>query len=42
MSNNDYENFRIEALDRIERPDPNSVIESVRKQFMPYRAEDMS
>ena len=39
MSNNDYENFRIEALDRIERPDPNSVIESVRKQFKPVIEE---
>lgn len=39
MDNNDFKNFRIEALDRIERPDPNSIIESVRKQFKPVIAE---
>lgn len=39
MNNNDFKNFRIEALDRIERPDPNIAIEKVRKQFKPVIEE---
>ena len=39
MNNNEFKNFRIEALDRIERPDPNIAIESVRKQFKPVIEE---
>lgn len=33
MNNNEFKNFRIEALDRIERPDPNIAVEHVREQF---------
>ena len=39
MNNNEFKNFRIEALDRIERPDPNIAIESARKQFEPVIEE---
>lgn len=35
MNNNEYKDFHIEALERIERPDPNIAIERARKQFKP-------
>ena len=31
--NDDFKNFHIEALDKIERPDPNIAVEHVREQF---------
>ncbi len=37
--NDDFKNFHIEALDKIERPDPNIAVEHVREQFKPIVEE---
>ena len=37
--NDDFKNFHIEALDKIERPDPNIAVERVREQFKPILDE---
>lgn len=39
MNNNEIKNFHIEALEKIERPDPNIAIENVRKHFKPVIEE---